>query len=333
MATTSNGTAQNSDSLAGLLQINDRNLADFEYSELFQPTQFFNLLPWRVASHGEYHKWLVESAAPTAGFRDINEGVNNQAGQEYVKEARLRYLDGSFDRDIALCEASGNRLGADAYLERETFKSLTASMARAERQLVLGSKAPDGDASKGYDGLADLAQLWDGMGINAGGSGGTRVYMMIVGLEDVCGVLGYNGRFTVQGPDNVRMTDSAGKPYTAKRVTMGGYMCLQAAGKFSIATAFNIDGTDGKKVTDDLLVDLYTLFPSDRAQRVNCIAMSRKGLAQLQKSRTATTATGATAPIPTTWDNAGRPIPIVIIDAIDDEEAAVTTPTAATSGE
>lgn len=327
MPTTSNGDTYSSNSLAGLIQINDRNLADFEYSELFQPTQFFNLLQWRTASHGEYHKWLVENGAPGAGFRDVNEGVNNDAGSEYVKQARLRYLDGSFDRDIALCEASGNVLGAAAYLERETFKSLTSAMARAERQLVLGSKSSDGDAAKGYDGLADLANLWDGMGFNVGGSGGTRVYMMILGTEDVCGVVGYNGRFNVEGPDNVLKTDSDGKAYTAKRVTMGGYMCLQAAGKYSIATAFNIDGTDGKKVDDDLLVDLYTRFPSDRAQRVNAILMSRKGLKQLQQSRTATTTTGATAPIPTTWDNAGRQIPIVVVDAIDDEETTVTTTT------
>lgn len=331
MATTTNGTPLNTNTLAGLIQMNDRNLADFEYSELFQPTQFFNLLPWRVASHGEYHKWLVESAAASAGFREVNEGLENTPGAEYVKEARLRYLDGSFERDVALIAASGNKIGGAQYMERETFKALTAAMARAERQLVLGSKSPDGDAAKGYDGLADLAQLWDGMGLNVGGSGGTRVYMMIIGEEDVCGILGNNGRFEIEGPDNVKSVDSSGKPFTAKRVTMGGYMCLQAAGKYSIATAFNIDGTSGKAVNDDLLVDLYTKFPSDRAQRVNCIAMTRTGLAQLQKSRTATTATGATAPIPSTWDNAGRQIPIVVLDAIDDDEATVSTTTTTTT--
>lgn len=325
-----NGSPNNTNTLADIIQINDQNLADFESSELFQPTPFFNLLQWTPASHGTLHKWLVESGAPGAAFREINEGISNAAGSEYLKTLSLKYLDASFDRDVALCDASGNKMGRDAYLQRETMKSLSAAMARAERQLVLGSKGADGDIAKGYDGLADLAALWDGMGYNAGGNGGTRAYMLIAGLEDVCGVVGNEGRFKIEGPDRVLKTTKDGE-YTALRVTAGGYMGLQAAGKYSIAVAFNIDGTAGHALTDDLLVELYSLFPSDRAARVNAILLSRNGLKQLQQSRTATTTTGATAPIPSTWDNAGRPIPIVVVDAIDDEEATQTTTTTVAS--
>ena len=108
-----NGSPNNTNTLADIIQINDQNLADFESSELFQPTPFFNLLQWTPASHGTAYKWLVESGAPGAAFREINEGISNAAGSEYLKTLlSLKYLDASFDRDVALLRCFWKQDGA-----------------------------------------------------------------------------------------------------------------------------------------------------------------------------------------------------------------------------
>ena len=322
------------DSIAGLIQVNDSNLADWEHCEVVKLTPFFSVLPWFPASNGTQHKFLVETAAATAAFRAIGVGVTNAAGKSKQVTIDLKYLDGSFDRDVAL--ARGKKDGEEAFMEKESAKSLSASLVVADKELIQGI---DNDA-EGYAGLAQLAGLYDGMAMDLQGAGGTRVYMMIMGEDEVCGIAGNDGRFDSKPPVTIQKDDGTGKKHAALFVDMGGYMCLQVGGKSSIAVAFNIDGTDGKIVDDDLLADLYSLFPAEVAPRINCILMSRVGAKQLRKSRTATNPTGAPAPFATSWNGAGTNIPIVIDDALDDDAAQVqvsitgdTTDTSAVIGD
>jgi hypothetical protein len=313
--------------LNGIIRLNDQNLSDIEASNLIQPTAFMNALPWIGASAGSQHKWTVETGAPGSAFRDLNSGIVNAAGQEQSVTANLKLMDASFDRDMASDQIL--RMGIGPYMERETMKSLNATLAKSEFQLIRGTAH---DAA-GYDGIIDLLSLYDGMALDVEGSGGTRVYMMIMGEDDVAGVLGYDGKFDVTDPFAIkRVTDtSTGAAYNAWAVGIHGWMCLQVAGRYSLAGAYNIDGTANKSVDDDLLADIYSLFPSDRQPFVNGILMSRVGAAQLRKSRTATNPTGLPAPFSTSWSGAGREIPIFVSDALDDEESTVTTTTSTTT--
>lgn len=324
------GTAYADNTLNGLIRMNDQNLADFEYSELVQPTQFMDALPWFPASNGTQHKWTVETAAPDAVFRALNVGVANGAGSEKTISMDLKILDASFFRDVMV--ARGATKGVGAYLNREAMKSLNKALTVGESQLINGTDA----LADGFDGLKDLATLYaaDGLAIDEGGSGGTRVYMMITGEDDVCGILGNDGQFVYADEPTIQriLTNvSTGAGYNAYNVPISGYAGLQIGGKYSIATAYNIDGTTGKVVDDALLAELYSKFPSDRKNSVNLILMSSTGLFQLQQSRTATNPTGAPAPFPTSWDAAGRPIRIVISDAVDDAESSVVTTTTTTT--
>jgi hypothetical protein len=321
----SNTTQYANNTLNGLLRLNDKNLADFEYSELVQPTALFRALPWYPASNGTVHKFTVIKSAPGAAFRDLNSGVANAAGQSLTRSLNLKILDASFFRDVA---AVSGAQAAD-YLEKEAMRSLTAAFATSEYQLIKGSDN-DGD---GFDGLQDLASLYDGNSVNVAGSGGTRVYMMIMGEADVCGILGKDGEFSYSDPVVQRiLTDvSTGAGYNAWNVDITGWVGMQVGGKYSVAFAYNIDGTSGKVVDDDLLGEIYSLFPSDRAPFVNGILMSRTGLYQLQQSRTATNPTGSPAPFPASWNAAGRDIPILVSDAVNDDESTVTTTTSTTT--
>ena len=74
----------------------------------------------------------------------------------------------------------------------------------------------------------------------------------------------------------------------------------------------------GKGLTDLLIADLLSRFPASRPPTE--LVMNRRSLMQLQKSRTATNATGAPAPIPT--ESFG--VPIIVTDQISSTEALVS---------
>lgn len=318
------GSPQSVNTLAGLIRMNDRNLTDWSVSDILAPTQFQNALPWFAASNGTQHKFTVETALPGSAFRLLNNGVANAAGQEKTVTADLKLIDASYD-DVDVALATENiKGGRDAYLMKRGMRSLTSALVRSEYSLIQGT---DFDAA-GPDGLAQLVSLYN-LAYNGGGAGGTRVYMLITGESDVCGILGQEGRFDVSAPFMTRKVTNAGTgaAYGAWAQNINGWVCLQVGGKYSAAVGYNFDGTTGHKVNDDALAEIYSLFPSDRAPRVNLILMSRIGLKQLQQSRTATTPTGAYAAYPTFWNGAGRDIPIVISDAVNDAEATVTTTT------
>ena len=327
MSNLTDGTAYADNALNGIIRMNDQNLSDIEVSNLIQPTSFFAWLIWITASNGSQHKWTVETAAAAAVFRDLNASIANSAGSEKTVTANLLLMDASFDRDMATEKII--KMGLGPYMEKETMKALNAAFAKAEYQLIRGT----GYDSDGWDGLIDQLSLYDGMAYDAGGAGESRVYMMIGGEDDVAGVLGNDGNFKVSDPFPTKRfaDDASGDSHNVWAVDVHGWMAMQVAGKYSLAGAYNIDGTSTHLVDDDLLAEIYSLFPSDRAPFVNGILMSREGAKQLRKSRTATTPTGAPAPFATSWDGAGRDIPIIISDAMDDAESTVTTTTTTTT--
>jgi hypothetical protein len=325
MSNYTDGTAYADNALLGLIRMNNKNLTDWEYSELVQPTQLFQAMPWFPASNGTQHKWTVETTAPTAAFRTLNNGVSNTAGEEKTVTADLKYLDGSFYRDVML--GKGYKKGRGAYLNKETMKSLRASLVKAEYSLIRGTSYD----SDGPDGLVDLVNLYNGLTVDAGGTGGSSVYMGIFGEDEVCGILGNDGEFDVSDPIVQRITDESGKGFSADYVDMSGYMCLQVGGKYSLGRIYNLDGTTSHTLTDAMLRNLYFKFPTDVQSRINFILMAGEQLNELVGNRTATNPTGAPAPVPQFWEIAGRQIPIIVSDAVQTDESVVTTTTTTTT--
>lgn len=315
------GTEQYNDTLAGALRINDANLSDVEYSEIIQPTEFMKILPFVPASRGTQHSWTVETVAPSAKFRDIGEGILNTAGKGKTITANLKLIDATMHKDKGLKGTLGPRVSWDEYIAKEAMKSLNSTLVNFEKQLILGT---GGHLAGGFDGLSDILDIWGTMGEDLGGVGGTRVYMLCLGKDNIAGVLGSEqagkeGNIDMSDPfDAPYFTDGTGKSYPATWVSILGWGGLQIAGAYSGAVAFNIDGTTGKTVDEDLLAGLYTKFPSQYRQNINCILMSGTGLKQLRDSMV--TDLIPSPVFPTNWGGAGRPIPIVVSDAIDDDE-------------
>jgi hypothetical protein len=320
------GTAYADNTLLGLIRMNDENLADIFASNLIQPTAFYEFLHAQTVG-GTQHSFTLETGGAGSAFRALNTGIVNAAGEEKTITETLQILDATFDRDVA--NAQGYKKGVDAYMSKESMKSVTSALVAAENQLINGT---DSD-SDGFYGLKDLVSMYDGMSISAGGAGGSRVYMLITGEDDVSVLVGNEGNLTATGYTTIKHTTnvSTGAGYPAYMAPIVGYMGMQVAGKYSVAVAVNVDHTSTYICDDDLLSSLYTLFPSDRAPRVNAILMDRSSLKDLQQSRTATNEFGLPAPFPMAWTGAGRSIPIIVSDALSTSEATVTTTTTTTT--
>jgi len=295
--------AESSNTLAGLIQLNDMNLADIDVSDLLQGAPLLQVLNAEPASNGTQHKYLKETLAPGVAFRDVNTGIVNAASQDTLVTVALKLMDASFDRDKGLI--SEFKDGGDSFMAKEAMRSIKAAFSSAEKQLINGTGAD----SDGNTGLADtLSDLGD-MVISAGGAVAdkqTSVYFIRDGRDDVSAIMGNEGQISMgEMYDTVVGTaEATNKGYGAKRIDILAWMALDA-----VAT-----------LTDDLISDMLALFPAGKAP--SYIVMNRTSLKQLQQSRTATNATGAPAPFP----SEAFGVPIVVTDSIVSTEAIVTAP-------
>lgn len=307
--------AGETNTLVGLIQMNDQNLADIDVTDLLQEAPLLQVINAVTASNGTQHKYEKQIIAPGVGFRDPNTGLLNTAGKRQLVSVDLKLMDAGFNRDRAI--AMGYKGGSAAYMDKETIPSLKAAFAAAEKQLINGTSE---DAS-GNDGFADaLGSIGDKV-ISAGGavaSSQTSVYLIRSGDDDVSSVIGNEGNITMSDMfDQFLVTNQAtGAGYDTFRVAILGYMGVQMG---SIQSAVRIANLDAVATLDDAqLSAAIAKFPSGK--KPSYIVMNSQSLLQLQDSRTATNPTGKEAPFPTEVHG----IPIVDTDSISIEEEIVT---------
>lgn len=322
--------AEEYNTLAGLVQLNDRNLADLKVSDLLEDAPLLQVIHAQTASQNTLHKYLKQTVASSAAFRAELTGVAKTASQDQLVTATLKIIDASFDTDVAL--ANGYKGGRDAWLQLELMRSLKQAMFKIERQLIHGTIQNNAASyladSGGFSGLAnstDLDSISDDMVIVPETAGTTQdeqtsVWLLRHGQDDVSVVLGNDGRFVFDEEPTViqKAADStaldAGQFYPAFYVPVTGWAGLQLGGKYSAGRICNVE----TKLTDDDIYNGIALFPSGR--QPNVIVMNRAALALLRQSRTAVNPTGAPAPRPTEVDG----IPIVVSDAVRSIEKIVT---------
>jgi hypothetical protein len=99
--------------------------------------------------------------------------------------------------------------------------------------------------------------------------------------------------------------------------SLGGWLGLQFGSVYSLGRICNLDGTTGHTLTDDMIADAISKFPSDKPP--THIVMNRTSLKELRNSRTATSATGAPAPFPAEAFN----IPVIVTDSLTSTETAL----------
>lgn len=305
--------------LNGLIQLNDANLADIDCSDLFNGSSFVEQIFAQTASQGgTVHKYLKQTVAAGAAFRAIAAGVSNAASQDELMTVTLKLMDGSYDVDKAV--ADNFKGGKEAFLTRETAKHLRQAYFSIESQIFNGVANDAG----GFVGLAaGLADTDLPMVVNAGGtSGGTTkssVYLIRSNKDAVSLVIGNDGKLTIADPYLTRVLDGSNNPYDAWRVSMLGYFGLQLGSTYDVCRIANITNESGKSLTDDLVAEAISKFPSDK--QPNYIVCNRATLAQLRASRTATNPTGAPANFPSECFG----IRIIVSDTLSTAETLITS--------
>ena len=311
--------AQSYNTLAGLVQFNDKNLADLNVSDLLDDAPLLQVLHAQVASNGTLHKYLKQTTASSSSFRAALDGITKTSSADTLVTDTLAILDGSFDTDVALADAYKG--GRDAWLQLELMRTMRQVFFNIEQQIFYGVATP-GDAT-GFPGLRDNAQLdalSDEMVYNATGttaSEQTSVYLIRHGADDVSMILGNDGNIVVEEePAIIQKAGSGSGFYPALFVPVTGYSGFQIGGSRSVARIANVHPTDSSaQLDDDMIYEALALFPAGR--QPNVIVMNRQALKMLRASRTSVNQTGAPAPRPTEVEG----IPIVVTDALVSTEA------------
>lgn len=309
-------------SLADLVLINDRNLADIDVTDLLDDAPFLAALNADTASNGTDHKYVKETGAPVVGFRAVNAGRDHDVSEDTLVTINLQILDASFTVDLALADMYKN--GRDALLGREARRHLKAAFFKAEQQLIYGT-GTGGDAA-GFTGMADAATvdaLADAMVVNAAGttpSTASSVWLVRSTSDNtnVTAIIGQSGQISIGETAVQRVEDGSGLHYPAYHTPITGWLGMQIGSIYSVGRIANVTEDLGSTLDDDMLYDGISKFPTTRPP--THIVMGRRSLFQLRASRTATNATGAPAPIP----DSVAGIPIVVSDAVLENEALLT---------
>lgn len=319
--------AEATNTLNGLVQMNDLNLADIGVTDLLQDAPVLARMVAVPASQGgTVHKYLKDTVAAGVAFRPVNTGILNAAPQEELVTVTCKYLDGSFHRDVAL--ADGFKGGRAAYMQKETRKAILALFAGLEKQVLQGVSA-DASGFVGAPGYSFVDSVHDDMVVSAGGAGGRSVWLVRSTEDDVAIVAGNDGVLDFSyDPEQLSkiVTDTAtGAGYMALLASLAGWFAVQFGSRYSLGRICNIDGTSGKTLTDKLIAEGLSKFPASR--QPNVLVMDRTSWYELQASRTATNPTGAPAPFPA--DAFG--IPIVVSDQLKTDESTLATTTTTTT--
>ena len=301
--------------LADMAKINDMNARDAGATEIFQAAPFLAALHSIESTNGATHTYTKYTGAPVVGFRQPNEGRDHSKSADTLVTLALQILDASFHVDKMLAEIDKKR-GVDGHMAREASRHLSTAFRKAEEQLFYGL----GEDADGFEGLVDsYGALANDYVLDAGGGAAndrTSVWAVrsVPDESGVCTVLG-SGEISI-GEYFLQMVEDANqKKFNAYVQPIEGWLGLQIATPNCAARLVNVGA--GQGLTDDLLSDLLELFEEEAP--ATHIVMNRQARGQLRKSRTATNATGANAPLPTEFDN----VPIITTSSIKKNETAV----------
>lgn len=302
-----------------LLRLADQNLAEELASDLLLSAPLTRSMAAVVAnaSQGTQHKYLKHVAAPSVGFRPVNEGLDYAASNQSLVTVDLKNLSANVRVDQQIAKAYPK--GSEAMMDLESFLAIQNAFAAAESQLIYGT----GAAAGGFVGIAQASTidgLADPMVVDATGTAArSSVYLLRYGPADVELILGNDGSIQVGDTFAQMVPDATGKLMPVFARIQEGLMSVKVGAAFSLGRIANIGIAAGKTLTDALIYEALSRFPANMGPSV--IAMNRRSLAQLRQSRTATNATGAPAPIPKDVEG----IPIVVTDAITNAETAVAS--------
>lgn len=269
----------------------------------------FGLLPSRGIP-GVTYRTLARVGLPTVGFRNANEGSVESKSAYEQRDVATFIMNPSWKCDKAVADIHPD--GPEAYIAMEGSGMTTAAAMTICSQMYYG-----GDA-KGFQGLSNFVD--SSLVIDATGStpnGGSSVWAIKFGIQDVSLVFGANGNLDLSDVRIGDAYDANERRYTAYLQELLSWVGLSVLSKWSVGRIKNLTIQSGKGLTDNLLSQLLECFPT--GHEPDAFIMTRRSRGQLQRSRTATNATGAEAPRPTEYEG----IPIITSESLVNTEAIV----------
>lgn len=262
---------------------------------------------------GTSFKSLVRTALPVVGFRGLNQGAVQGKSAYEQRNFECFAMNPRWNADKMMADA--NEDGAQAYIAMEGIGMVTAAGQSVARQMYYGIT----NDAKGFPGLAsfvDSSLVVDATGSTANGC--TSVWAIKASPMDVQLVMGGDGTFDLSDSRIESVLDSDGNPFTAYVQEIASWLGMSVLSKWSVGRICNLSLQSGKTLDDGLLADLIGKFPDGK--RPTALFMHRQSRTQLQKSRTATSPTGAEVPVPTSYED----IPIYASESVSITEAVVS---------
>jgi len=311
-----------------LLDIAKRNLSDSEVGlveeAIYETPEVSGQCRWTgnsVAGVGQSkpikglnYYTRVRTALPSAGFRGVNEGVTAVKSTWENRLVETFILNPRWECDQA--EAEANEDGPEAFIAEEADAITKGAFLQLGRQFYYGTNTSYGGHAKGFPGLIDAYDATNMM-VDAGGTTantGSSAWLVKWGPRDTRWVVGNNGSFSMSDIRMADLLDGSSNPFTGYVQEMLARLGLQVANPaISLCRIKKLTADSGKGLTDDLITQAMMKMKI----RPDAIFCSRRSWGQLQQSRTATTATGAEAPMPTEVHG----IPLMVTDAIYDTES------------
>lgn len=262
-------------------------------------------------------KTLCVTAAPTVGFRAPGTDREFSTATLGNKTIELKYLDASWIAEKAVCDASD--WGKETAIAIQQKSHLKAALFKIAQQTWNGAYSAGTDEGfNGFKGIITAANCAIVQANEGALSDGSTVYAVSTGLDTAQYCWGNEGKLfegdvveqliagTVNGAKK-------GAWYYAQDIS--GYVGLQCTSKWAGGMITGLSAANGKNgLTDALIYELLAKFPVGATP--TGLFMSRRSLEQLRKSRTATNATGAPAPLPTEVEG----VKIYVTDAISNTE-------------
>lgn len=265
---------------------------------------------------GLNYSTTVRTGVPRgSSFRGANEGVANSKSDFENRLVETYTFDKRFECDRAVADRHED--GPAAYLAIEASGIMEGGMQDLSQAFYYGTDPTFGDA-KAFPGLLQGYNT-AAMEVDAGGTTddvATSVWFVKWGPRDVRHVVGANGEFALSDVRVETITDANSKKYDGYVQTLLFYPGLQIASIFSVLRIKKITTDAGKGLTDDLLGKGLEKFRTERGMNPDVAFMTYRSLEQLRASRTATNATGAEAPTPSSFEG----VPLVPTQGIVNTE-------------
>jgi len=290
---------------------------DILVSDVLDDAPFLSVLAARTVL-GNTFKYTKITGNAAAGFRDVNDGVENTKSTYTSITLDLKVLDASFGVDVAA--AQSDERGLEHLMAIEGLAHLRQAMAEVEQQIFYGT-GNDAKGFVGFAGQSNLNNIADAQVVNATGttaSTGSSVYLVRTGDADCQVLWGQSGMIEIGERQIVERAGSVTGRFPAYYHRIVGWCGLKIGSVHSVVRIANLTEDSGKGLTDALLSRAMQIFPASRGP--NYVVMNRRSLGQLQRSRTATNPTGAPAPFP----QEAFGVPIVVTDQINSTETLLT---------